>query len=77
MRALRGVNETISSLLLSYIAIAVFNHLVEGPMRDPASLNKPSTWPIGDANALGAIPGHGRALGAGLRRGRLRWWPGC
>jgi ABC-type uncharacterized transport system permease subunit len=57
MRALRGVNETISSLLLSYIAIAVFNHVVEGPMRDPASLNKPSTWPIGDANALGAIPG--------------------
>ena len=53
MRALRGVNETISSLLLSYIAIALFNHLVEGPMRDPASLNKPSTWPIGDANAAG------------------------
>src|SRR5687767_1159058 len=47
MRAMRGVNETISSLLMSYIAIAVFNHMVEGPMRDPASLNKPSTWPIG------------------------------
>jgi simple sugar transport system permease protein len=57
MRSLRGVNETNSSLLLSYIAIALFNHLVEGPMRDPASLNKPSTWPIGDANAVGAIPG--------------------
>src|SRR6185295_8354246 len=39
LRALRGVNETISSLLLSYIGIAVFNHLVEGPLRDPASLN--------------------------------------
>src|SRR5215470_5208884 len=43
LRQSRGINETISSLLLTYIAIAVFNHLVEGPLRDPASLNKPST----------------------------------
>jgi simple sugar transport system permease protein len=57
LRTLRGVNETISSLLLNYIAIGVFKHLVEGPMRDPASLNKPSTRPIGEANALGNIPG--------------------
>jgi simple sugar transport system permease protein len=57
LRAFRGVNETISTLLLNYIAIAIFKHLVEGPMRDPASLNKPSTRPIGDANALGSIPG--------------------
>jgi simple sugar transport system permease protein len=57
LRTLRGVNETISSLLLNYIAIGLFKHLVEGPMRDPASLNKPSTRPIGDANALGDIPG--------------------
>jgi simple sugar transport system permease protein len=57
LRAFRGVNETISSLLLNYIAIALFNHLVEGAMRDPASLNKPSTRPIGEANALGTIPG--------------------
>jgi simple sugar transport system permease protein len=57
LRHWRGVNETISSLLLSYIAIAVFNHLVEGALRDPGSLNKPSTRPIGDANMLGLIPG--------------------
>src|SRR5688572_20986480 len=57
LRALRGVNETISSLLLSYIGIALFNHLVEGPFRDPASLNKPSTPPIGEANMLGNLPG--------------------
>ncbi|MFR6580208.1 MAG: ABC transporter permease subunit, partial [Klebsiella pneumoniae] len=31
MRQRRGVNETISSLLLSYIAIALFRQLVEGP----------------------------------------------
>jgi general nucleoside transport system permease protein len=57
LRHYRGVNETISSLLLTYIAIAVFNHLVEGPLRDPASLNKPSTMPIGEANMLGHLPG--------------------
>jgi general nucleoside transport system permease protein len=53
----RNVNETISSLLLSYIALALFNHFVEGPFRDPESLNKPSTLPIGEANMIGAIPG--------------------
>lgn len=57
LRQFRGVNETISSLLLTYIAIALFNHFVEGPLRDPASLNKPSTHPIGDVNMLGSLPG--------------------
>ncbi|WP_050404224.1 ABC transporter permease [Bradyrhizobium embrapense] len=57
LRQYRGVNETISSLLLVYIALAVLNHLVEGPMRDPASLNKPSTREIGAANMIGTIPG--------------------
>ena len=57
LRAYRGVNETISTLLLNYIAIALLNHIVEGPLRDPASLNKPSTLPIGDDNMLGNIPG--------------------
>ena len=43
LRQYRGVNETISSLLLAYTAIAIFKQLVEGPLRDPATLNKPST----------------------------------
>jgi ABC-type uncharacterized transport system permease subunit len=57
LRARRGINETISSLLLAYVALALFNHIVEGPLRDPLSLNKPSTAPIGDANMLGTLPG--------------------
>ncbi len=57
LRAKRGINETVASLVLSYIGVAVFNFLVEGPLRDPASLNKPSTWGIGDANKLGSLPG--------------------
>lgn len=57
LRAKRGVNETISSLVMAYIGIALFNHLVEGVLRDPASLNKPSTFGIGDDNMLLALPG--------------------
>jgi general nucleoside transport system permease protein len=55
LRQWRGVNETISSLLLAYIAIALFKHWVEGPLRDPASLNKPSTLPLPEALRLGNI----------------------
>jgi simple sugar transport system permease protein len=57
LRQYRGVNETIASLLITYIAIAIFNHLVEGPLRHPASLNKPSTTPIPAATMLGQLPG--------------------
>src|SRR5882724_11161686 len=57
LRQYRGVNETISSLLLTYVAVALFNHFVEGPLRDPSSLNKPSTAHIGDANMIGNLPG--------------------
>jgi len=57
LREYRGVNETISSLLLTYVAVALFNHVVEGPLRDPSSLNKPSTAPIGDVNMIGSLPG--------------------
>ncbi len=57
LRHFRGVNETIASLLMAYIAIALMNHLVEGPLRDPASLNKPSTAPLADQLRIGDIPG--------------------
>jgi simple sugar transport system permease protein len=57
LRQWRGVSETISSLLLTYIAIAVFKQIVEGPMRDPASLNKPATAALPDPVMLGNLPG--------------------
>lgn len=57
LRHYRGVNETISSLLMAYIGIALMNHFVEGPLRDPASLNKPSTAPLPKADMIGNIPG--------------------
>jgi len=57
LRHYRGGNETIASLLAAYIAIALMNQLVEGVLRDPASLNKPSTAPLPPAYWIGKIPG--------------------
>jgi simple sugar transport system permease protein len=57
LREWREVNETIASLLMSFIAIAVFNQMVETVLRDPASLNKPSTAPLPEALLLPTLPG--------------------
>jgi simple sugar transport system permease protein len=56
LRYARGVNETISSLLMTYIGIAIMNFFVEGALRDLSNPNKPSTMPIGDAYMVGKIP---------------------
>ena len=57
LRQYRGVNETISSLLLAYTAIALFKQLVEGPLRDPATLNKPSTRSLAEGLRITGIAG--------------------
>jgi general nucleoside transport system permease protein len=77
LRQWRGVNETISSLLLGYIAIALFKHIVEGPLRDPASLNKPSTLPLDESLRIGTIGRLRRALGPGLRHRAVHRWRRC
>lgn len=51
----RDVNETIGSLLLNYIAIALLSFLVVGPLKDPATLNNPSTYSIGEHHMLANI----------------------
>ncbi len=57
LRQYRGINETISSLLLAYIAIGLFKHAVEGPLRDPGSLNKPSTYALSEGMRISGIAG--------------------
>jgi simple sugar transport system permease protein len=57
LRQYRGINETISSLLLAYIAIGLFKHLVEGVLRDPSTLNKPSTYALSEGMRVGGIGG--------------------
>lgn len=52
LKQYRGVNETISSLLMNYVAIAVLNQAVNSWMKDPDSLNKPSSYPIPDDKML-------------------------
>jgi ABC-type uncharacterized transport system permease subunit len=59
LRHWRGVNETISTLLMNYVAIAVMNHLVSGPIRDFAQALKPSSWSIDERFRIGEIPGTG------------------
>ncbi len=77
LRQYRGINETISSLLLAYVAIGLFKHWVEGPLRDPASLNKPSTHTLAEGLRLGGIAGSdihwGFVLGV-LACLALGWW---
>lgn len=57
MRHARGVNETISSLLMTYVAIAIMSFFIEGILRDPSDPNRPSTKAIGAENMIGHIPG--------------------
>jgi simple sugar transport system permease protein len=52
LKQYRGVNETISSLLMNYVAIALLNQAVNSWMKDPESLNKPSSFPIPDEKML-------------------------
>jgi general nucleoside transport system permease protein len=64
----RGVSAVISGLLLNYLAIALMNQLIEGPMRDPSSLNNPASYPLSADHRLGYFAGthvhHGLIFGA-------------
>jgi simple sugar transport system permease protein len=53
----RQVNEVISSLLLSYVGIALMNFFVEGVLRDPDQPSKSSTVPVAARYLVGQIPG--------------------
>ncbi len=57
LRHWRGVNETISSLLIFYISLNVFTYIVEGPMKDPEQSNKPSTYELPEAYWVGNLIG--------------------
>ena len=41
-----GVNEILSSLMLTYVAVQVLSYLVGGPWRDPNGRNFPATAPL-------------------------------
>jgi simple sugar transport system permease protein len=57
LKHMRGVNETISTLLMNYIAIALMNHLISGPIRDFSQTLKAQSWSIPNPFMVGSIPG--------------------
>jgi ABC-type uncharacterized transport system permease subunit len=63
----RGVSAVISGLLLSYLAIAIMNQLIEGPLRDPSSLDNPASYPLTPDHRLSYFSGthvhHGLIFG--------------
>ncbi len=72
----RGVSAVISGLLLNYLAIALMDQLVEGPMRDPSSLNNPASYPLASDHRLGYFAGthvH-RGLIFGIAACLLAWF---
>src|SRR5690349_13540497 len=52
LRAYLNVNETITSLLLNYVAILLSEYLVHGPWKDPQGYGFPGTKQFPDAAAL-------------------------
>ena len=52
LRAVFNANETITTLMLNYVAILFSQYLVHGPWRDPAAFGFPGTKAFPDAAAL-------------------------
>ena len=52
LRARGWVSETISTLLLNYVAILLLSFFVFGPWKDPESANYPQSAPFADAAIL-------------------------
>ncbi|MGB4338835.1 MAG: ABC transporter permease [Bacillota bacterium] len=82
-RAFVGVSETITTLMLNYVAIYWIEYLVHGPWRDPKSLNFPLSAPFSDAARLpmfgytrihwGLIFAIVAAIAIDLALGRTKW----
>ena len=63
LRARGWASETISTLLLNYVAILLVQYVVFGPWRDPEGVNYPQTAAFSDAAILPAWPGSRVHLG--------------
>ena len=56
MRAYRGANEIVTTIMLNYLAIAAVSFLVNGPLRDSNQLlPQPQSFPVVDAARLPKI----------------------
>jgi general nucleoside transport system permease protein len=67
LRARCNVNETISTLLMNYVAVLLVSFAIYGPWKDPSSLGWPATIPFPQA---ATVPGlFGTRVHAGLLAG--------
>lgn len=82
LRGRLDVNETITTLLLNYVAALLVNALVYGPWKDPGNLGWPATiaFPAASLGALfgtrvhaGLLLALGIALALGFILARSRW----
>jgi len=75
LRAKFGVNETIVTLLLNYVALLLVEYLIHGPWQDPASYGWPQTIAFSHSAELPKWPGTRMHLGIcfGVILGILFW----
>lgn len=67
LRTRFGVNEILSSLMLTYVATQLLSYLVGGPWKDPNGRNFPATAPLQPEQALPIlIPGTTVHLGVAI-----------
>ncbi|MEW6582465.1 MAG: ABC transporter permease [Actinomycetota bacterium] len=71
LRVTVNLNEAISSLLLSYVALRLLDYLVNGPWKDPRSLGFPQAEPLPDGHRLGGLDWLPVAGGGRLHTGLL------
>lgn len=57
LRTRFNVNEILSSLMLTYVALQVLSYLVGGPWKDPNGRNFPATAPLVPSQTLPVWPG--------------------
>ena len=61
-----GVNEILSSLMFTYVALQVLSYLVGGPWKDPNGRNFPATAPLTADQALPLLPFTTVHIGVGI-----------
>ncbi len=57
LRVFFKLNETITTLLLNYVACLFVGFIIHGPLKDPNSFNWPFSPPLADSVRLAALPG--------------------
>ena len=46
MKTRLGVDEVVTTLLFNFIMLLIVSWLLEGPMKDPAGMGWPKSWPL-------------------------------